>query len=63
METLARFLRTVHYLSPDGRHVCDRVYYLPVTDALEVPTKLGERVSFLDSVQPLVAVFYLRRRR
>jgi hypothetical protein len=68
-DTLARCLRTVHYPSPCGSHVFDRVYYLPgektefQTVALEVLTKLGERVPIPDSVETLVAVLHLRRWR
>jgi hypothetical protein len=67
-DTLARYLSTVHYPSPDGHHIFDKVYYVPVentdvqTVALEVLTKLGEQVPFPDSMKPLDAVLHFRRR-
>jgi hypothetical protein len=53
--TLARCLRTIDLPSHDGRHVFDRMYYL------EELTNLGERIAFLDSAGPLVAVLNFRR--
>jgi hypothetical protein len=67
-DTVARCLRNGHYPSPDGFHIFDKVYYVPVvktdfqTVALELLTKLGEGVPLPDSTKPLVAVLYFRRR-
>jgi hypothetical protein len=67
-DTSACSLRTILYPYPDGYHIFDKVYYVSVeksefqTVAIEVLTKLGGRVSFLDSVNPLVAVLHFRRR-
>jgi hypothetical protein len=65
-DTLTRCLHTVLY--PDGYHIFDKVYYVPVeksefqTVSIEVLTKLGDIVPFPDSVKPLVAIPNFRRR-
>jgi hypothetical protein len=51
-QNFPRCLRSILYPSADGYHALDRVYYVPVeefefkTVAIEVLTKLGERVPF-----------------
>jgi hypothetical protein len=63
-DTLARCLLTVLYPYPDGYHIFDKAYYVPVeksefqTVTIDVLTKLGDRVTFADSVNPLVAVHH-----
>lgn len=67
-KTIARCLHTVQYPSLDGYYVFDNVYYMPIvktyfqTITVEVLNKLGDRVSFPDSVNSLVAVLHFRRR-
>jgi len=65
---MARCLHTVHCPSYDRYMVFDKGYYMPVkktdfqTIAVEVLTELGDRVSFPDSVTPLVTVLRFLRR-
>jgi hypothetical protein len=66
-DTLARSVGTIHFPSLYGYHIFDKVYYVPVgkmefqTVALEMLSKLGNRVPFPDSTKPLVAVLHFRR--
>ena len=64
----AHSLHSVHYPSFEEHHVFDNVYYVALekTDfqsiAVEVLTKLGDRVPFSYCVKPLVTFLQLRRR-
>jgi hypothetical protein len=67
-DTLTRCLRIVHYPSPNGYHVFDKVCFVPVektdfqTVAIEVLTKFGDKVPFPDSTKPLLALLHFRPR-
>jgi hypothetical protein len=67
-DTLTRCFRTIFYPYPDGYHIFDKVYYVPVEKsefqivAIEVLTKLGDLVPLPDTLNPLVAILHFRRR-
>jgi hypothetical protein len=66
-DSLLRCLWIARYPAPGGHHDFRNVYYVPVekaefqTVAIEVLEKMGRRVSFPDSREPLVVVLHFRR--